>query len=46
MTEEWRIEDELLKVTLRILMSWITGADIVVISKSMEAANIKITPMV
>jgi hypothetical protein len=45
-TEEWRIVDELVNVTLRIAMSWMTGAEMVVIRRRMEAANIKITPIV
>jgi hypothetical protein len=44
-TEECRASDELVRVTLRIPMSPMTGAEIVVIKRSIADINIIATPM-
>jgi hypothetical protein len=44
-TEEWRMSDEFVRVTLRMAMSPITGALIVVIKRRIADMNINATPM-
>jgi len=43
-TDEWRISEEFVRVTFRIAMSWMTGAEMVVMRRRIEAAKRRKVP--